>query len=165
MRSSLKTTVSGSNPGAPPPPRVPATTTCPPGRVSETASAKALGTLAVTSTTTWASLPMVSWRATTGSCWLMSIVRSTPNRRASVSRRWSRGPSPVIATQSAPASFTAMDAHKPRIPGPRIATMSPGAVRGSVDAHLIPAPKGLNSVAVTGSRPSGIGSSRESGGR
>jgi hypothetical protein len=65
-------------------------------------------------------------------------------------------------TKLAPASFAAAAAQSPRTPGPRIATTSPGWVPGTSTPQRIAAPSGLNSVATTGSRLSGAGSSIES---
>lgn len=165
-RSSLNTTTSGENPGAPlPTPRVPATTTAPAGRASAIACANAAGALAVTSTTTSASPPVCSVRAATGSSIATSTARSAPNCAASANRSASRGPNPVTITNPAPAPFAAAAAHSPRIPGPSTATTSPGLVSGIVTPQRIPAPSGLNKVATSGLRSPATRNTIESGAR
>ena len=59
-------------------------------------------------------------------------------------------------------AVAAAAALSPLMPGPSTATTSPGFVSGTSTAHRMPAPSGLNIVATTGSRESGIGSRSES---
>src|SRR5581483_4108266 len=67
IRSSLSTMRSGTNPGVSVDPRVPASTTVPPGRATAMAWASADGAFAVTSTTMSASPPVASLSAVAGS--------------------------------------------------------------------------------------------------
>ena len=70
-----------------------------------------------------------------------------------------------MSTIEAPASLAAAATARPRMPGPRTATTAPGCRSGTVTPQRMPAPSGLNTVAVTGSRPAGTGSSWASGWR
>ena len=147
-------------------PRVPATTTVPPARASATPWAKAAGALAVTSTTTSAPPEPVAApeRARPGP----PRSRRPPGRRRSArprSRRgWSRSPAPVTITNPAPASLAAAhDAQAADAGAEHGHDVARLRCRARSRAHRMPAPSGLNSVASTGSSPSGTGSSIESG--
>ena len=95
------------SPACPSVPRVPASTIVPPVRARATACARAAGALAVTSTTTSARRPVASRSAAAGSVVATSMARSAPKSAARARRCASRGPTPVTATNDAPASLAA----------------------------------------------------------